>query len=237
MNGGIDVTVDTRESERFMRSMFRDQLPFVESLAVNDTAKDFQQKQRARMMAAFEVRRASFLNQSVKLKPFADRRARVREAKVAIDSPGDRDDIFAKFEDPGIKTPTAGRSLAIPQGDLAGTVIRKSQRPKSYNFQLRGQKAGTAVYTGRRGTYMIRSLATGRGVVFQRQKAQASSLKTRKVSRRGSNLSETRFLFSLVPQGKLTTHLRFNETARETVQERFDANFERAWDRAIRTAR
>lgn len=212
----FEVVVDASQAERFVRRLLRDDLPFVESLAVNMTAKDFQKAQREHMGDVFTIRRQSFMRRSVKIKPFSSKRQSVREAKVAIDSPGGRSDIFGKFEEGGTKRPTSGTRLAVP-AEVRRTktgVVSKAQRPRRFDFQLSGRSRGAEVYRGRRKTFMIRR-PDGTGGIFQRKGDQV------------------RTLYRFTPEAEIEPTLRFFENAERIVRDRFDVNFSRAWDKAL----
>lgn len=225
----MNVEFDVRNWEganAFVRTVFRDQIPFATSVAINRTAIAFQRDQRNRMEDIFTIRRKRFMERSVKIKPFA--RKHSLEARIAIDSPGGRSDIFAKFENQDFKGPFRGRSVAVPTEHVARTptgVIRKGWRPSelldgaAQHGEGRVLKRRGDVYQGKKRTFLIRRPG-GRGTIFQRQ--------------RGGDVVP---LYQLVPRVSLPPDLEFVETATKTVNREWDEQFARAFDSAIKTAR
>ena len=69
----IDVDSNAGEVARSLRFLFRDQVPFATSLAINHTARGIQTEQRAGMRKRFTVRRAYVL-QGVKFSKFSTKR-------------------------------------------------------------------------------------------------------------------------------------------------------------------
>lgn len=220
----IDVDIDTAEFNRFLVRLHRDQLPFATSVAINRTAKDFQEAQREHIHDVFTVRRKRWVDRSVKIKPFATKRRLM--AKVGIHPPGgdERADILTKFESGGIKRPQGGRSLAVPD-EVKRTktgFIGKRQRPKAFDFELWGRGPEATVYRGRRRAFMIR-YPDGEGFIFRR-------------TGRGAG-SRMRLLYTFTPQARIDPLLEFFETAEEIIQSRFDENFADAFAHAMDTAR
>lgn len=228
----MSFEVDVRNwdgANRFVKTVFRDQIPFATSVAINRTALAFQEDQRQRMADIFTIRRKRFMERSVKIKPFA--RKHSLEAKIQIDAPPagpKKDDIFAKFETDSHKTPFRGRSVAVPTEHVSRTptgVIRKGWRPKelleggTQHGEGRVFKKRGNVFRGNKRTFLVRRPG-GRGTIFQRK--------------RGGDVVP---LYQLVPRVSLPPDLEFVETATKTVAREWDDQFARAFDFAIRTAR
>lgn len=216
----IKVSVETSDVSRFMRRLFRDQLPFSTSKAINEVAKDFQREQRRHQREIFTVRNARFVDRSVKIRPFSNKRT--LEARVSIDPPGGRDraDILTKFEDGGFKFPR-GRHLTVPQ-EVKRTkrgIIGKARRPRAFGFELRGRGPKGSLFQGAKKTFMIVPHAGG-GAIFKQKRGQPFFP-----------------LFSLTRRARIPASLDFQENARQTVDRRFEMRFSEAFDRAIRTAR
>ena len=231
----MDILVTTNASEvgDFARAMYSDQLPFVMSTAINNTAKDFQTVQREHMESTFTIRRRGFTLSGVKIKPFSSKRTLF--ARVSIDPPGGsaRADILTKFEEDTVKEPYRGTRIAIPTSNVPrspGGVIRKDWRPKALNLtQDHGAatkawtKGGSGtmhrlVYRGDRKTFAILKPG-GRGTIFERDG------------------DEILALYQFKPRVSITPDLQFIENATKTVDKRFGVHFSTAFDRAVRTAR
>lgn len=219
------LRVDTNASDvaLFFRRFFQDQMAFATSLALNQTAKGIQQEQRAGLEERFKVRRAYVL-QGVKVSKFSTKTD--LEAIVEID-PTRR--FLFKFEDGGTTRPR-GRSFAIPADDIRrGTtgVIRKNQRPRSFNFKLAGRGPKAVVFKGDRRTFLIRR-NDGSGAIFQRGRG---------FNPRKGVEQDLRHLFSFSPKVEVDDRLEFELTASTIFEELFNRNFDAAFDRALRTAR
>ena len=64
------ITVDTSDAEQFLDGLYREQIPFAASLALNRTAKDVQEAERGELLANFTVRQARFILDSVRIPAF-----------------------------------------------------------------------------------------------------------------------------------------------------------------------
>ena len=213
------VEVRSRGAQR-MIALLGGQLPFVTSLAINRTAKDFQKKQTAQIFAGFKIRRPAFARRAVKIRPFSKKHRLA--AKIAIDPPGGRKDIFAKFESRHRKRPQEGRHLAVPiavQGGKSG-VIPKSRRPRGFKIrQVRGQ-TGTVQLKGRRRTFILRG---GRSPgIYQRT---------------GRARRAIRLLYSFKRSVPIDDRLHFIDNAKRWIPDLYKANFRKAFRQAMRTAR
>jgi hypothetical protein len=218
----LEVRVQAHRAERLLGAL-AGQLPFATSKAINETAKDFQKVQRRHMLEAFVVRRRTFVERSVKIKPFANKRR--LEATVSIDPPGGkaRADILAKFERTGRKRPRSGKHVAVPIAVRRGKtgVISRRQRPKAFGFRTHRTRTGRLQLKGQRRTFILRGSHTPG--IYQR------------VGRgRGSRI---RLLYTFKRSVPIDARLRFIENARRTINKRFVPNFRAALQHAIRTAR
>ncbi len=210
----LDVEFDSRDTQRWLGKMAK-QTSFALSVAINDTLKDAQKVQRAHQRRVFTVRRPRFVEQAVKIKPFATKRTLT--GTMAIDPPGGKrtSDILAKFESGGRKRVREGRHLAIPVGarrTKAGVISRRN-RPKSFRFKRVGRSP-----RGERRTFIMPGIG-----IFQR------------VGRRRN--SRIRMLYRFKTSVPIDRRLDFIQNAERVVQQMFDRNFDRAFDRAVATAR
>lgn len=222
------IKVDTNAADvaGLLRRIFHDQVPFATSSAINTTAKQFQKAQRAHQRRVFEVRRPTFMDRAVKIRPFASKRK--LEAVVSIDPPGGaaRSDIITKFEQDRRKAPRSGSRLAIPTHDVPKTaagIVRKPFRPASLELKEIGRtRSGGKLSRGKKRTFAVREPG-GRGFIAQR------------IGRRGSG--KTRLLFVFEPEVPIRPELHFHRNAQRTVSTRFPSNFATAFDKAVRGAR
>lgn len=227
----VTVRSNAEDVSRSLYFLFRDQVPYALKEAVRWTALDFQEEQREHMDDIFEVRRRWVL-WAVKITQWPKKSEPV--AIVAIDPPGDRDDILTKFETEEVKLPRSGSRLAVPiDAPRTGTgVLRGARSAKGpigrFNFE---RIPGTNVFRGDKGTVMILQPG-GRGVILQRT-SRSSSIGAH---RRGNDPS-LKTLFVFTPRVSIEPELNFRENAARTVKDEFRDNFRRAFDKALLSSR
>jgi len=215
----LEFKADLTRFDREVVRLANSQIPFAIARAINKTAENFQETQRAHMRRVFTVRRPPFVDRAVKIKPFANKRNLT--AQLTIDPPGgqSRADILTKFEQGGQKRPRSGARLAIPIGAKRGKtgIVTQANRLKAFQFEGRGK-----VLKGRKRTFMVRE-SGGDGAVLQRTgRGKSSSLKV---------------LYAFEPQVRIRPDLRFTKNAEDVVRRRFETNFKEAWRHAVATAR
>lgn len=199
--------------DRWVQDVFDDQIPFATSLAINWTALDFQRAQLGRMQSIFDINEPGFAKRAATIKPFATKQT--QEARISVQAPMDRSDIFGKFETDDTKYPFSGDSIAVPTEHVPRTArghVQKAWRPRRVldrNFRD-GFRAFVRPSRRKPGVRTIFFVEPGNGILP---------------------------LYQLVPRVSLPPDLEFVETAEKTVQQKFDENFTRSFDQAIRTAR
>ncbi len=219
----MQVALDTNATHvsTVARWIFRDQVPFAASKAINETLKDAQRAQRAHMRQAFTIRRRPFAERAVKIKPFANKRR--LHARIKIEPPGgqERANIFTRHEVRGIREPIEGRSLAVPIGvrRKKTSVVRRERRPPAFKFREVGSGRRVAMFKGVKRTFMLQS-PDGTGYIIQR-----------------TGRRKTRLLYRLVPSVPIAPRLAFLETVGRVVRANFPTNFRRAFIQAVRTRR
>ena len=203
----FDVTIISKRAALLLKTAAK-QVPFATSVAINETAKDFQRVQVAHIEEAFTIRRQTFARRAVKIKPFATKRQLT--ATVSIDPPGGRAEIFAKFERGGTKRPR-GQHIAVPVGISTARVIPKGkwprrllERPNMFALRQRRGKLPPGIYR---------------------------RLGARRAGKR------VKLMYVLKRSVPIDARLDFLETGRRVVRQRFGRNFQRAYAKALRTAR
>lgn len=227
------ITVDLEGLEQLSRAtrlLFRDQIPFAQSRAINDSARDVQRVQRAHQREIWTVRRKSFVDRAVKVKPFAKKHS--LEAVVRYDPPGGRRraDILTKFESRTVKVSRDGGRIALPTAAVRTPKgsIRKGRRPRDFGLQLESVGPRAAVYRGKKGTFMVKR-HDGTGGIFQRVRKRRS---------RSMSLSpDVKTLYTFAWSARLTPNLNFRENAVRTVRRRFPRHMRRRFLQSIKTAR
>lgn len=231
----IRIRSNAREVHRRVQRLVREQMPFAISVAINDTVKEIQKEQRARMQSVFEIRQKTFVERSVKIKPFATKR-RLR-ATIAIDAPGGRSDIIARHEVAHEREPLDGRSLLVPiiRGQTAhglpGGARRtgRGARPGVRELGLKElpvRSGDRRIYRGQKRTFMIRE-ADGSGMILRRR-------------RKGGHgtFAGVELLYLLVPRVDIQARLGFRATVRRVLDsDYFSRALRQALRRALATAR
>ena len=205
----FDVTIVSKRAAQLLKTAAK-QVPFATSVAINETAKDFQKVQVAHIESAFTIRRQTFARRAVKIKPFSTKQRLT--ATVSIDPPGGKADILAKFETGGTKRPR-GQHIAVPVGVRTSPtrVIPKARRPR----QLL-QKPNVFALRQRRG-----KLPPG---IYRRMGARRAG-------------KRVKLLYAFKTSVPIDARLDFLETGQRVVRQRFGRNFQRAYAKALRTAR
>lgn len=205
----ISLSTNVPTISRLHRAFYADQVPFANSLALNNLSKQFQADQVRNMNRTFNVRRRTFVNRAVKIKPFATKRRPY--AQIQIEPPGgpSRADILAKFEEGGTKRPRTSR-LAVPdEVRRTGTgFISKANRPRALERRKR-------VFAIKR--------PGGQGGIYQR------------IGRRRN--SEIRRLYLFAPEARIPATLGFYDQSKRTADRWWPTLFKRAFTDAVATRR
>lgn len=242
----IRVSLDATDVDRKLLHLHSHQVPFATSVALNEVAKQGQARQHRHMLTTFNVTRPAFVGKAVKIKPFATKRS--HEVVLKIEPPGGagRADVLSKFEDGGTKTARDGGRLAIPVDARRGRTgaLSKSQRPKAFNFRLKGSGPTAQVYEGDKRTFMIRR-NDGTGGIFQRLggiTAEAAGPLGRDaagqftVGSKRKRKGRVRMLYSFARTGRIDDRLEFEDNITGEVRKAWPTAFGRAFERAVRTS-
>lgn len=204
------------------------QLAFAQSRAINETLKDIQSSQRARMKGVFKIRQRGWFRYAVKIKPWANKRTLT--GIISIDPPGHPASRMAitRHERPGTRTPFASRALLVPVKARTGArqTIRKNNRPESMNFEeLSRRSGGSRVFRGERRTFMVRH-PDGTGFIARRR-------------RRGPHgvFEGTDLLYVFRQRTPIRGGLGFMTTAQRVFDRRYTQHFAASYRRALETAR
>lgn len=214
----VDVTTNAQELAGAMGRIMDDQLPFATSVALNRTAYEVRDAQRARLEERFTIRRR-WVSWGIAV---PERASKDRLSATIHVDPSRQ--FLIRHEEGGTFRPARSSRFSIP-ADAATTgtgLVRRSERPRAQGFRKVSEGPGVEVFQGQRRTFMIRR-ADGTGGVFRR--------------RGRGRASEVRTLFRLRPRIDLEGQLGFHDTAERVYGEVFEKKFDEAWDRALRTAR
>jgi hypothetical protein len=217
------------------------------SVALNDTAKDAKAAHVDHLMNSgeFSIRRPAFARRASKI-DFAQRKAPNPTARVYVEPPGgpDRADVWTQHEEGGQKRPHEGASIMVPTDDVKRTkkdIIPKSAKPSAYNFKPMGGSPN--VLQGDKRTFLIRG-PNGTGGVFQRTGKKATKRKVgagrRMVSDLGTRKTRDmniRKLYGRKPRVTLLRKLGFHDVTLKAARASLEANFDRAFTKAMATKR
>lgn len=218
----IDITVDARKALGFLSDAAEKQIPFAVAKMLNATGLDMQKAERAQMERVFDIRRKDFADRSVKITHFAKKSEPF--LVIGIHPPGaqgeSRKDIFTKFEVGGPKTPTSGRTIAVP-------VSRVGLRATKAGILTRGARPRALINAGKAFVVRKKLGTVGEGLILQRIG----------FGRGGNRRSSVVALFYLVRKAQIDPDLRFIPTAFATANATWRNHMLSALDQALRTAK
>jgi hypothetical protein len=204
------------------------QIPFALQKAVNASMITAQQKQLKRMATVFTLRRPQFAKLSVKITKFAKKFDPVGE--IAISPPGGRADIFAKFEQGGLKKPRDGHNLAIP---IIGSPVKRTKTSiVAVQNRPRILLGGDSQVTDRTGK--VRGVKRGKtfGGAFIRPAKDGKPAMI--FVRQGKKL---KLAYVLEPEAQIKPELDFVETITDSVKRTFSSDFTREFADAVAKSR
>ncbi|MGH9641097.1 MAG: hypothetical protein ACRD3Q_01600 [Terriglobales bacterium] len=136
----INVEVDTSLLDK-MSARYEKNLAYSVAQALNDTALEAQRRIRASLRQHFQVRKAAFLDRSIKIFAFANVGSNRPYAEIGVDNKQRL--LLSLFEQGGQKTPFVGRDVAVPiTGQAARPSIAESVR-SDLTFSALHFKLGT----------------------------------------------------------------------------------------------
>jgi hypothetical protein len=200
--------MDDKAFQESMRS-YADQIPYAMSVAINGLAKDVQEANFYSIKHNFHVRREPFLKYSNKISQFAKKDALM--AVIGIVPVGEnKDSVYTKFQDGGVKTSITGGKIAVPSSDLGigvNAIIPQRLRPRNL------PSATTAKITAHDGRqYIFTTLGRGKNRQF-------------------------RLAYMLLPEVKIAPMLDYYTVAQQAIERNYQQRVEAAMQRAIETAK
>jgi hypothetical protein len=208
------------------RDIAANQLPFANALALTMTALDSQGAIRSDLLPVrFTIRRRQWMERNIKIKRADKKDGRNVNAQIE-----DTFDAMALQEEGGEKLPGHGRRvLAVPLTGGArrslSSVAAERDRPKAI------MESGTG-FIHWYGDY---------GVMYRRGMQYKRPKKYMKIKGPGAvmpGLARDKIvpMYLLLQQAPVKKRYGFEDKVRETVQARFDKNFEIAFAKAVKTA-
>jgi hypothetical protein len=219
----LSIQVDASPLVEAFAVIKTQQIPFAMAKALNDTAVQFQSAEINHMRAEFTERRPTWMDMSVKIKPFATKQSLF--VTISIDPPkgkdgSDRSDIIGKFEDQTSKGPFKGNAVAIPTQFIKrnkSDIVPTDLSPANLNLKDVGNRV-----LGWKRTFLIKT-PSGKTIILQR------------IGKGRRSITAAIWLFR--PSVRISPDLHFQQTARAVVEAGWAANFTAAFAQAMSTSR
>lgn len=212
----MKIRVDTSEAETFLDGMFKDQIPFAASKALNDTAKDAQRAIQQHVAGTFTLRRADFiLRETAKIPRFSNK----HDPELAVEIMAtERADFMHKFEGGLTKISRTGGSVAVPgEWKLRDEIIPAELRPRALKLRAHRTEAGKVQLKGKLRTFVAKPVG-----IFQRV---------------GPGRSDIRLLYLFKKAVKTPAVLMFKQTAEKVIASKWAENWAKSFAQAIRTVK
>jgi|GEM_PF-1217324 len=212
----ITIKVDSSQVVDSLTYVAKEQLPFAGARALTWTAQDAQDAVRRELDKDFMLRN-NFVKQGIRIEPASKENLRARiytrsDGKFSID-------FMVRQEEGGEKTPTHGQNLAIPasskgttyvrQGENSRGVIRRDMKPRALLDNKQEYFKGTV-----HGVYGI-----------WKRTGQKDS--------KGWPRPHVNLMYVLKHEATVKPRFNFMPTVQQTVQERFERNFELSFKDAV----
>lgn len=235
---GPIIRADTAAAEQFLDGLYKDQIPFAASLALNQTAKDVQRAEQVQIASNFVLRQAAFNLRHVRIPKFSNKADRPMTVTVEI---GERGAYLKKFQAPGTKTALdPSNPIAIPSTNIRpsfGDSPARALYPK--NLRLVPRKAVTGMlpaqrHVTRHGVVQLK----GKRRTFVLDPTEHRGVKTWGVYQRtGPGRGDVRLIWTYKSRIPIPRLLDFMGVGERVVAERWTENFAQAFARAIRSAK
>ncbi len=231
----MEIRVDGRATQGWLERLFRDQIPFATSLAINRQATAVRDAIRVHLQEAFTIRRP-WVVQGVQVTHVSDKHDVPIYATVAIDP---QRAFLAKFEAGGAKAGSPELPIAIPSAALRPSstdVPPLALYPKNLRLMPRRDVTGILAATRhitRRGVEQLQ----GKQRTFVLDQTMFGVSVAGVYQRIGPGPHDIRLLWTYKQRIPIPARLRFSATALETMQQTWPAIYEAAFQQAVRTAR
>ena len=142
LNVKFDTSVLDRTAERYTKN-----LSYITAQALNDVARSAQQKIRDGLRRTMHIRRASFIDRSVKIFAFASVQSDRPWAELGIDNKPRL--LLSLFETGGLRAPFVGRNVAIPVTGRPARLSPSASVRADLTFQQLAFRRGAVTAAGR----------------------------------------------------------------------------------------
>lgn len=230
------VTVDASGFIEQRRELEKRSIPFALASTLTAVAQDAQAEVKRNVRSSFKLRN-TWTEQGIRIKP-ADSRSYPITADVHTDTANRQTgapDYLGRQETGGEKMQHAGgQFIAIPTKYLrqfAPTTIPNELRPKN----LLGAANGRFLYTGRKGQQVNGRQRVIRGFIFFKQKMKDGRWAILARVASDKNARDVIPFYILVPSAHVQeSNLHMVQTVARVVQDRFERQWDVAWQRIYR---
>lgn len=232
INVAFDLSSFDRTAKRFEKN-----LAYSAAQAINASALEAQKRIRQRLREVFHIRRADFMDRSVKIFAFANIGSNRPYAEIGIDNKARL--LLSMFESGGARVPFKGRSVAVPiTGQVARPGIGSSVDP-AFTFSALHFQRGPITARGRgisrkskgkhktRGQYYVWQGANRTFILPHTARAPYGGV----FQRVGPGRDDIRLLYSFRRGIQLKAVLHFVETTQAAYQQVFQDTFVRKFYR------
>jgi hypothetical protein len=238
----IDIKVDTslldKNAKRYAKN-----LAFSTAQALNDAAKEAQKRIRDGLRQRFHVRKAQFLDRSIKIFAFANVNANRPYAEIGVDNKPRF--LLSIFEEGGARLPFIGKNVAVPiTGQAARPSINDSVRPDLYFTALNFRKSRTTITARGREVLKARRAAgnrkrklSGDYLIWRGNQRTFILPQTRRApiggvfQRVGPGKDDIRMIYSFKSNVRLRAALDFVSTSQRSFNDVFQESFYRRFYR------
>lgn len=236
VNVKVDTSLLDKNAKRYSRN-----LAFSTAQALNDAAKEAQNRIRTNVRQRFHVRQSAFMDRSIKIFAFANARANRPYAEIGVDSKPRF--LLSIFEDGGARLPFVGKNLAVPvTGQAARPSIGDAVRPQFEFSALNFRKSaitsqGRSILKARKLAGIRKRKLGGQYVIWRGDQRTFILPQTRRAplggvfQRVGPGRDDIRLIYSFKSNVRLKAALDFVSTTQQSFNDVFQESFYRRFYR------
>jgi hypothetical protein len=238
VNIKVDTSLLDKNAKRYAKN-----LAFSTAQALNDTAKVAQSRIRANVHTRFHVRKAQFVDRSIKIFAFANAGANRPYAEIGVDNKPRF--ILSLFEEGGARLPFVGKNVAVPITGQAArpsldSNVRADLQFQSLNFRKSKTTVtarGREVLKARRASGNRKRKLSGDYLIWRGNQRTFILPQTRRAplggvfQRVGPGKDDIRLIYSFKSNVRLKAALDFVSTSEQAFSDVFQESFYRRFYR------
>lgn len=236
VNIKVDTSLLDKNAKRYAKN-----LAFSAAQALNDAAKEAQNRIRANVHERFHVRQAQFVDRSIKIFAFANARANRPYAEIGVDNKPRF--ILSLFEEGGARLPFVGKNVAVPvTGQAARPSFDDNVRPDLRFSALNFRKSaitsqGRQLLAARKRAGIRKRKLAGQYIIWRGDQRTFILPQTRRAplggvfQRVGPGRDDIRLIYSFKSNVRLRAALDFVSTSEQSFNAVFQESFYRRFYR------